>query len=376
MMATSDIEAGEIIVSVPKTFLMCNETLQKQYGSHPLSMHQLLALHLCYLKHDPTSWWKPYIDLLPSHFNTMPIKYPPTLAKHLPVSLQEEVAQQRERLVSDYNDVVQFTKSRPGFKAVGFEEYEWAWLCVNTRCIHMSTMDAKAKGGNIAMAIYLDFLNHSWEAKASIESGFNTKTQCFEIRTLTPYRKGEQVFINYGPHDNLAILREYGFVIPGNIYNFVSLDQEVWSLFSELETIRGMRLKKAALEREGDYSIKKHEVSYRLLTALRLLALEGPDRQAGFDRRLVDWQDVVVGSTDMISLDNERRVLVMLKSICERTVDAARREETEMMASKNHLEKQGIHPFAVRFLRQIWSESKEIAKLTIADVDEKLKQLY
>lgn len=81
----------------------------------------------------------------------------------------------------------------------------------------MSTIDATAKGGNIAMAILLDFLNHSWEAKVScsgggegdddavylhkrandskIESGFNVRTQCFEIRTLTPYRKGEQVCI-------------------------------------------------------------------------------------------------------------------------------------------------------------------------------------
>lgn len=59
------------------------------------------------------------------------------------------------------------------------------------------------------------------------------------------------MFINYGPHDNLAILREYGFVIPDNIYNFVSLDQEVWNLFDEMETVRGARLKKSILEKEG-----------------------------------------------------------------------------------------------------------------------------
>lgn len=40
-----------------------------------------------------------------------------------------------------------------------------AFQKVNTRCIHMSTMDSTVKGGNIAMAILLDFLNHSWEAK-------------------------------------------------------------------------------------------------------------------------------------------------------------------------------------------------------------------
>lgn len=109
---------------------MCNETLQKVYGQHPLSMHQLLALHLCYLKRDPTSWWKPYVDLLPSHFNTMPVKYPPTLAKHLPyylkgtyrrcfikrtpshpcISLLEEVAQQANKLESDYANVNRYIK--------------------------------------------------------------------------------------------------------------------------------------------------------------------------------------------------------------------------------------------------------------------------
>ncbi|KAI8149570.1 hypothetical protein BJV82DRAFT_588486 [Fennellomyces sp. T-0311] len=191
MMATSDIQSGEVIVSVPKQFLISNDTLQKAYGPNPLTMHQLLALHLCFLKRDPNSWWKPYVDLLPSHFNTMPVKYPKVLADHLPTSLKDEVSQQIKKLESDYASASRFLKSRQGDEHIGYEEYEWAWLCVNTRCIHLSTMDATAKGGNIAMAILLDFLNHSWEAK--IESGFNVRTQCFEIRTMTPYKKGEQV---------------------------------------------------------------------------------------------------------------------------------------------------------------------------------------
>lgn len=86
-MATAPIEAGEVIVSVPKMFLISNESLSKQYGNHSLHIHPLLALHLCRLKHDPNSWWKPYIDLLPRQFGTMPVKYPPKLMRHLPASL-------------------------------------------------------------------------------------------------------------------------------------------------------------------------------------------------------------------------------------------------------------------------------------------------
>jgi hypothetical protein len=77
------------------------------------------------------------------------------------------------------------------------------------------------------------------------------RNQSFEIKTLTPYKKGEQVYINYGPHDNLAILKEYGFVLSENCYNFVLLDNEVWKLFEEMESKRGLEIKKQILEGAG-----------------------------------------------------------------------------------------------------------------------------
>ncbi|KAG2221443.1 hypothetical protein INT45_005248 [Circinella minor] len=403
MMATGDIEPGEIIVSVPKKFLICNETLQKEYGQHPLTMHQLLALHICFLKRDSNSWWKPYIDLLPSHFNTMPVKYPKILADRLPTSLKGEVSQQMKRLESDYTTASRFLKSRNKNEFITYKEYEWAWLCgtehlqftkrlrisdkqqqtnnknflimLNTRCIHMSTIDATAKGGNIAMAILLDFLNHSCNAK--IESGFNVRTQCFEIRTLTPYKTGEQIFINYGPHDNLAILREYGFIIPDqNDFNFVSLDKEIWTLFDEMETARDSQLKKEILQKEGDYSIKKHEISFRLLSALRLLAIDGSHSRVALDQRYFDWRDTILGETDIISQDNERRVLIMLKSLCERVIESSDNEKTRLMEiSSQDMIKYNIHNYALTFVKQIWRETEEIARMTILDIEQKLGEM-
>jgi hypothetical protein len=88
--------------------------------------------------------------------------------------------------------------------------------------------------------------------QTQITSGFNPQTQSFEIKTLTPYRKGEQVFINYGPHDNQAIFREYGFVLPENEYNFVSLDHHVWALLKETErSERAVKIKRQILEHAG-----------------------------------------------------------------------------------------------------------------------------
>jgi hypothetical protein len=135
MMATSNIEAGEVIVSVPKNFLITNESLSKIYGSHhSLSSQQILALHLVLLLRDKQSWWKPYIDLLPMHFNTMPVKYTQILVDHLPPALKEETLQQKENIYSDYLACTKFLKSRPELinqSSITTEEYEWAWLCGN-----------------------------------------------------------------------------------------------------------------------------------------------------------------------------------------------------------------------------------------------------
>lgn len=168
MMATEDIEAGEVIVSVPRNFLITNESLTKLYGTHSLSPHQLLALHLVLLTRDKQSWWKPYTDLLPMHFNTMPVNYPSELLSHLPNSLKQETMQQKDNIHTDYVTCLKFCKSKQLPQDITAEEFKWAWLCVNTRCIHMTVPDYLAKGENIALAPMLDFLNHTTEAKVSV----------------------------------------------------------------------------------------------------------------------------------------------------------------------------------------------------------------
>lgn len=107
-MATSDIAAGEVIVRVPKSFLMSNDLLYKTYGAHPLSTHQLLALHLVLLlAQGGGGTWKPYLDLLPSHFNTLPVTFPPMLFDQLPDALAGKIYRERgglekKRLIFDY----------------------------------------------------------------------------------------------------------------------------------------------------------------------------------------------------------------------------------------------------------------------------------
>lgn len=66
------------------------------------------------------------------------------------------------------------------------------------------------------------------------------------------------------------------------------------------------------------------------MAALRLLALPGTT-EPGFDRRVMDWHDVVMGQTDLISTDNERKALIMLQDICKK-VSAQAKNEIEILS--------------------------------------------
>lgn len=61
------------------------------------------------------------------------------------------------------------------------------------------------------------------------------------------------------------------------------------------------------------------------MAALRLLALDGTTN-SGFDRRVMDWHDVVMGQIEYINSDNERKAYLMLESVCKQLAVKAKNE--------------------------------------------------
>ena len=111
-----------------------------------------------------------------------------------------------------------------------------------------------SRHGNLALAPLLDLLNHSPHVQVratrhviatlscllldlqitsltsrhcpvcrQVSAGFNVESQCYEISSQCSYRKHEQVFISYGPHDNIKLLVEYGFTVPDNPHSSVPI---------------------------------------------------------------------------------------------------------------------------------------------------------
>ncbi|GES91481.1 SET domain-containing protein 4 isoform X1 [Rhizophagus clarus] len=326
MMATRDIKAGEVIISVPKKFLITHisltNLLRGQLSRCPikLSAHQLIALYLIseYKKGIQSSIY-PYINMLPKDFDNLPLNYNKELFNLLPHNVKVDVESQRAKFEHDFATINNFLKSQDIQSKITRKDYLWGWLCVNTRCIYLETNNSDDVKDRIAIAPLLDFLNHTYDAK--IKGEFNNMTQCYEITTFIPYKRGDQVFINYGPHDNFFILVEYGFVIPNNPYNYVSLDKEYLEIFLPGETELARQEKLDLLLHHGfygDYSLRISEISFRLLTALRLRVVQQFDVLTTETQGIIlKWKNTITGLTEIINSQNEKLMYFYLQSICE-----------------------------------------------------------
>ncbi|KAF8932155.1 SET domain-containing protein 4 [Haplosporangium gracile] len=368
MMATKDIKAGEVIVQVPERNLVTMKSLQSTYGARiarfgkKVNSHMIIALHIALLVQAPErSGWLPYLRMLPKKFDTMPVRYPPELLELLPQNAQVHVKKQKAKIEADYNITLDFLQSNADLltRPLQYEEYEWAWLVVNTRCIYLDAKNQSA-ADNIALAPMLDFLNHTHDAKT--EGAFCTKTKSYQIKTLLSYKKGEQVFINYGPHDNCFILVEYGFVTPNNPYNYVTVDNDFMQLSIPGESAAAKKDKLELLDMagyHGDYVLHRNDVSFRLLAGMRL-RLVNPFNKSSVATQLAiaQWHNVVNGELDQINPENERLVPIHIERLCDEILALAKKNLGILARKKT--------TFTVMHMQQVWIEARDII-LSIID---------
>jgi len=117
-----------------------------------------------------------------------------------------------------------------------FEEFVWCWQTLQTRGCYFeapfklhhplthssSKIPTKSSADNCCLIPFIDFANHSPHVDCT--ALFNKESNCYEIRSHTAFKKGDQVFISYGKHGNSTLLLFYGFVFSPNPFDSISLD--------------------------------------------------------------------------------------------------------------------------------------------------------
>ena len=230
------------LIQVPHQLLVTrNVALGHLQFGHKLSTHQLLALFLI----SSPSEWTEYLESLPTTYD-VPFFSSELEIQALPNYLKEKVKDQRNQVKAQFLECLQFL---PDLK---FSQFAWAFFTVNTRAVfHKDGWD------NLALVPFLDMFNHS----PDVEVEANCNGQHYSLKNINQsYGVGEQVYINYGPHSNVKLFLEYGFILPHNPHDFVPIDvpelmEVCGSSPGRLEVIRELDLTlNLGIDRNGEPS--------------------------------------------------------------------------------------------------------------------------
>ncbi|XP_003229810.2 SET domain-containing protein 4 isoform X1 [Anolis carolinensis] len=322
LVTTKGLQVGELIISLPEKCLLTTDTVLNSYlreyivkWTPPISPLIALCTFLIAEKWaQEKSPWKPYLDLLPEIYSC-PVCLEQKIVNLFPEPLRRKAHEQRKLVQELFISSQQFFFSlQPLFpkdvaSVFNYQAFKWAWCTINTRTVYMkhSQRDCFSRDTDTyALAPYLDLLNHN--PTVQVKAGFNEKTKCYEITTVTQCHHYNEVFICYGPHDNQRLLLEYGFVSRDNPHSsvYVGTDTLLKNVFPEDK----QRPKKLSILQEhkllDDLTFGWDGPSWKLLTALKLLSLEAD--------QFTSWKKVVLG--EVVSEVNEKKSLDLAAEIC------------------------------------------------------------
>ena len=236
LMATRSVHPGEVLVSIPEEVLITSSkviqdaVLWKALKASRVKLRtmDLLAFFLLYQKFlGEKSQWKAYIDSLPVEYSVPAYcsqeerDVLPEMLKFLKLKQDEDVSQCYSSIQIAISSSV-FLQSL--FCSLCVEQVRWSWFTINTRAVYLKNQNPPSiviGDDTCALAPYLDLLNHTHMAQ--VKAYLNPLNNCYEIVTQVPYNQYDQVFINYGSHDNLKLYAEYGFILPQNPHNHVPM---------------------------------------------------------------------------------------------------------------------------------------------------------
>ncbi|KAI1713533.1 SET domain-containing protein [Ditylenchus destructor] len=201
-------------------------------------------------------WLLIYQDVLPKNFST-------ALALVTQINSTDELIKQEKRKSAIIKQILQdlpstgrqlFHNQLDEFKRLcnkissvldGWKDvqlFSWGWHVVNTRCIFVDSpsvtrwhalVDSSKTGDTIAVIPIVDMLNH--DIGAQCVGMFENISQCYcVISQNKSIAEGDQIFVCYGPHDNVKLWLEYGFDLGSdNIYNKVNLPLELFIVLAK-----------------------------------------------------------------------------------------------------------------------------------------------
>ena len=190
------INKDEVLLSVPLGLIITSKMGQDTpFGSLiKKSVVRLSWDYLTYIttfmmtqQHDPSSTWKPYMDVYPKRAESFPVFYTEDEKKLLQGSpMTDHIVTELAEMKTEYDRIV---SAVPGFKVFSFDDYARNKMIVTSRIFMVSTVSEKER----IMVPFADFFNHHNDKVGQTYWNYDGGTKCFRITAKAPIQPADPV---------------------------------------------------------------------------------------------------------------------------------------------------------------------------------------
>jgi len=302
--AAAPISPNEIILHIPHRCLLTRESaISSAIGKHiaaaglvPPTSHTWLAAYLLQEFHSPTSFFRPYLDLLPHSYAHIPLLFDDRDLALLRGSFTlDRIREKRETLAREYGYLI---RAIPALRAMSYEQFVWARLTVITRIFGVTIAGQKTH----ALVPLADLFDHKLPRETSWT--YQDTTNGFVLTALQAFSPGDEVHDSYGPKCNGRFFLNYGFVLEDNDDNeahlrFVTREQDrifaVPARYEWPETQQMFSFLRNACADKNAFSTPEPTNARNEAAALRLLA-EACTRALGEFETTIEEDDALLAN--------------------------------------------------------------------------------
>ncbi|XP_071787980.1 actin-histidine N-methyltransferase-like [Asterias amurensis] len=348
--ATKEIKEQDPFLTVPRKAILTEDSalssplgplIQKDRVLQGMA-HVALALYLLMERQSEQSFWKPYIDILPTSYQ-VPLYFSPDELQQLQGSpTYTDALKQHKNITRQFAYFYKVFQTHVDAAKLPFKDsftydgYRWAVSTVMSRQNQIPSHN----GSHLVTSLIplWDMCNHT---NGVITTSFNLQRDSCEGLALHDLSVGEQVCIFYGLRSNAHLLLYSGFVYPEsacdsvNIQLGVSKNDRLYAMKSQLLAMMGSNESSINLPVEGG----DNPISPELIAFLRVFSMDEEELLVRmFDKNKTESLGRLVRPNCLISKANELRVwsfletrLVLLLRQYKTTIE----EDTEQLSQKD-----------------------------------------
>lgn len=352
VVALQDLDEGEQFLAVPRRLILSADTAFASTCGAVLARDNIctqmpslaLAVFVALERHNSESFWKPYLDILPTSF-LLPLWFDAQTLQHLEGSpILYDVLRLKKSTMRQYDHLHRLLK-KSGFADMSYRDFLWGVSVVMTR---QNRIPKRGKPDDYVLALIpgWDMCNY---ADGKITTFFDGLRDESQSAVMKPVKKGEQIYIYYGDRTNWKLFVFSGFVYEAHPNDAVEFLYGMTPEDPLLKLKMSMLAKRKFKPREVFSAPSSGDISSKLLDYARLCVMDKEDAAIA----LKHPEQAVLGPA------NEKRAL---QSLLDRYTEVLKAYPTSIEQDDALLQADDISPALRLVIRLRRTEKRLLAR--------------